>query len=487
MKADIALINCYSGSPAPPDTPPYGLLYVGSALKRAGYAVSIHDRHLDSHQDVATFASKLLESRAQVFGLGGVASAYKDALELATYLKKQKPGCRIIAGGYLGSTLQSLLRKAPVEFVVRGEGEITAVEAMDALIKDRPLDDIRGISFLKGGIVFNTPNREQIPDLDQIPFPDYSLVEMNRYLVPGYKAPYFRIDPRHTKYDGVLVDIKSSRGCTNSCSFCYRHMKGIRQHSPMYVVKQMKHLQELFKAVFFNISDELTISNAGWVDEFCRIKKELNLDCLFRITSARVDLINEKMLEKLRDAGMVAITFGIESGSQRMLNNMRKHTTVQQNAKALKICRKLGLQTTIALVVGLPGENFITIMETARFLITCPHYSNTIEYEYDDLNDLRIFTPIAFPGTLLYKQGQELGIVTQDEHAYLLTLNENEVMRGYNFTGYPDFVLKFWIYGLYFIYRLSFYWEYRQYRKIIHLFYKSVPALIKFICGKRPI
>ncbi len=487
MKTDIALINCYSGSPAPPDTPPYGLLYVGSALKRAGYVVSIHDRHLDIHQDMVTFGDKLLESGAEIFGLGGVASAYKDAVELALYLKSQRPRCRIIAGGYLGSTVQCLLRKAPVDLVVRGEGEITAVEAMDALTKGKPLDGIRGITFLKNGVIVSTPNREQVADLDEIPFPDYSLVEMKRYLVPAYKAPYFRVDPKHTKYDGVLIDIKSSRGCTNSCSFCYRHMKGVRQHSPMYVLKQMKYLQDVFKAVFFNISDELTISDAGWVDEFCRIKKEMNLDFLFRITSARVDLINEKMLEKLRDAGMVAITFGIESGSQRMLNNMRKHTTVQQNTKALNICRKLGLQTTVALVVGLPGENFLTVMETTHFLMTCPHYSNVMEYEYDDLNDLRIFTPIAFPGTLLYKQGQELGIIPPDEHSYLLTLNENEVMRGYNFSGYPDFVLKFWIYSLYFVYRLGFYWEYKKFRKMFMLFCKSVPALLKFICGKRPI
>lgn len=485
MKTNIMLVNCFSGNPAPPDTPPYGLLYVGSALERAGHKVRIRDRQLDARQDVVSFGEKLLDGDDEIFGLGGVASAYKDAVELASYLKSKRPECKIIAGGYLASTAHCLLRKAPIDVAVQGEGEIATIEAVNALLEDKPLDDIHGVTFLRDGVIINTPNREQIADLDEIPFPNYHLVEMERYLVPAYKAPYFRLDPRHKIYKGVLVDIKTSRGCTNSCSFCYRHMKGIRHHSPKYVVKHMKYLQDTFKAVFFNISDELTISDASWAEDFCRAKKEMVLDCLFRINSARVDLINEKMLAELKDAGMVAITFGIESGSQKMLDNMHKRTTVEQNRKALDICRKLGLQTTIALVVGLPGENFFTVFETAHFLMTCPHYPNIIEYEYDDMNDLRIFTPVAFPGTLLYRQGVELGIIS-NEDSYLRTLNNNEAMRSYNFSGYPNFVLKVWVYSLYFAYKISYLWENREFRKMFGLLRKSTTATLRILCGKKP-
>lgn len=481
MKANITLINCFSGNPCPPDAPPYGLLYVGSALQRAGHKVRILDRHLDIRQDVILFGEKALGGGDEIFGLGGVASAYKDAVELAFFLKNRRPGCRIVVGGYLASTSRCLLREAPVDLIVRGEGEITAVQAVDALLEGRPLNDVRGIAFLKDGVIVNTPNREQIKDLDEIPFPDYRLVEMERYLVPAYKAPYFRFDQRHTRYEGVLIDIKTSRGCTNSCSFCYRHMRGIRHHSPKYVVEHMKYLQDTFRAVFFNISDELTISDAGWAEEFCRAKKEMSLDCLFRINSARVDLVNERMLREMRDAGMVAITFGIESGSQKMLDNMHKHTTVEQNMKALDICRKLNLQTTVALVVGLPGENFFTVMETARFLIACPHYPDIREYEYDDSNDLRVFTPVAFPGTPLYEQGLKLGVIS-DEHSYLWSLNDNQVMRSYNFSGYPDFVLKFWKYGLSVVYKMSYFWEKRMFWDFT---WKPVRALLRLIFGKR--
>lgn len=476
MKIDIALINCYSGNPAPPDTPPYGLLYVGSALQRMGYQVCIHDRHLDCQQDVVSFGEMILAGDDEIFGLGGVASAYKDAVELARFLKNKKPSCRIIVGGYLASTARCLLREAPVDFIVHGEGEITTVEAMDALLAGRSLDGVRGVSFIKDGAIINTPNREQIVDLDEIPFPDYNLVKMDRYLVPAYKAPYFRLDSRHTRYDGCLIDIKTSRGCTNSCSFCYRHMKGIRQHSPEYVMKHIKYLQDTFNAVFFNISDELTISDANWADGFCRVKKEMNLDFLFRINSARVDLIDERILRELKDAGMVAITFGIESGSQKMLDNMHKHTTVKQNIAALDLCHKIGLQTTIALVVGLPGENFHTVAETARFLIACPHYPNVQEYEYDDISDLRVFTPVAFPDTFLYNQGLKLGIIS-DEHSYLWTLNDNLVMRSYNFSGYPNFFLKLWIQSLYFVYKMCYFWENKKFWEIFRLIRRSIAQL----------
>ena len=473
MKPVIVLINCFSGNPVPPDAPPYGLLYVGSALQRSGYSVQIFDRHLDITQDTISFCEQFLTEKNQIFALGGVASAYKDAIEIASYLKSQKPSCKIIAGGYLGATAECLLFKTPIDAIVRGEGEITAVKLVEALINNKPLEDIRGISFLKDGILANTAHRKQIDNLDEIPFPNYELVGMENYLIPGKKAPYFRLDPRHAKYKGTLIDIKTSRGCVNRCSFCYRHMNGMRHHSPEYVLNHIKYLQDTYNADFFNISDELTISSSEWVEEFCRKKEEKNLDFLFRINSARVDLVDEQMLVKLKNAGMVAITFGIESGSQKMLDNMHKHTTVKQNLIALKLCHKLDIQTTIALVIGLPGENFKTVIETSRFLMNCPKHAFNKEYEYDDMNDLRVFTPIAFPGTLLYKQGLEMGIIS-DEHTYLCSLNDNQVMRSYNFTNYSNIILKLWSNGLYFIYRSGYYWEKKEIINLFKLIWRSV-------------
>lgn len=461
----------------PPDVPPYGLLYVGSALQRAGYKVRIFDRHLHINENVASFCSQFIAGDNAIYGLGGVASAYKDAIEIAAYLKNKSPGCKIITGGYLGATAHCLLQRAPIDGNVRGEGEVTAVELVNALIENKPLKDVLGISFLENGVLVNTPNRQQIQNLDDIPFPDYGLVEMEPYLLPVSKAPYFRYDPRHSKYDGVLIDIKTSRGCTNACSFCYRHMSGIRHHSPEYILDHIKYLQDTFNANFFNLSDELTFSSAEWVDEFCVKKKEKNLDFLFRITSARVDIVNEDMLAKLKASGMVAITFGIESGSQIMLDNMHKHTTVEQNLKALRLCKKLDLQTTIALVVGLPGENISTVLETAGFLFSCPHYAVNREYEFDDMYDLRIFTPVAFPGTLLYKQGLKLGIIT-DEHSYLCSLNDNQVMRNYNYTDYPWFISSLFSGGLYFIYRISYDWENRKFFDMLRLLWRAVSGLL---------
>lgn len=483
MKPIITLINCFSGNPVPPDAPPYGLLYVGSAIQRAGLAVRIYDRHLDIHQDVKSFCDQLLTQEDQIFGLGGVASAYKDAVQIASYLKKHKPECKIIAGGYLGSTANLLLSKAPIDAVVRGEGEVTTIELLDALRENKSLAEISGITYSKNGVITNTPNRKQIEHLDDIPFPEYNLVDMHKYLIPAHKAPYFRFDPRSKNYTGVLIDLKTSRGCINSCSFCYRHVKGMRHHSPQYVLDHMTYLHNHYNADFFNISDELTISSTEWVDEFCRLKQDKKLDILFRINSARVDLVTEDMLSKLKNAGMVAITFGIESGSQKMLNSMHKHTTVEQNLNALKLCDKLGLQTTIPLVIGLPGENFITIFETTRFLLACPHYPTNVEFEYDDMSDIRIFSPIAFPGTSLYQQGIKRGTIT-DEHEYLWSLNDNLVMRSYNFTGYPNIILKLWIQSLYFVYRSSYYCEKKEFLNLFRLFWKSAIALVKLIVGR---
>ncbi|MFA6030799.1 MAG: radical SAM protein [Elusimicrobiota bacterium] len=483
MKPGITLINCFSGNPVPPDAPPYGLLYVGSALKRAGYPVRIVDRHLDQGQSVDALCRSLLNGdEEQLFGLGGVASAYKDALEIAVRLKELKPRCRIVAGGYIGSTAHLLLLKAPIDAVVRGEGEITTLELLDALLEGRPLAGVHGLIHVRDGTVVSTPARPQIADLDEIPFPDYSLVDLPRYLIPAAKAPYFRFDPRARRYSGVVVDLKTARGCTHACSFCYRHMRGMRHHSPRYVLNHMKHLQEFCGADLFNISDELTISSKEWVDEFCELKKQGGPDVLFRITSARVDIITEDMLAKLKDAGMVGVNFGIESGSQRILDAMRKHTTVEQNLNALRLCRKLGIQTTIPLVVGLPEETFHSIFETIRFLIACPHNPTNQDNEYDDANDIRVFSPVAFPGTTIYKQGLKRGVIG-NEHEYLLSLNHNLVMRSYNFTDYPDFVRKIWIKALNMTYKGLYFWDEGDYIGLLRFLCKTPFTLLRIMKG----
>lgn len=487
MKPRITLINCFSGNPVPPDAAPYGLLYIGSAIKRAGYEVRIADRHIGERLDVDSFCERILasiptEDEAPIFGLGGVASAYKDALEISIRLKTLKPRCRIIAGGYLGSTAHLLMLKAPIDAVVHGEGEITILELLDALQENKPLAAIAGLKLVKDGAVVSTLNRKQILNLDEIPFPDYSLVDLPKYLIPARKAPYFRFDPRAKRFNGLLIDLKTTRGCTHGCSFCYRHMRGFRHHSPRYILDHMSLLHERWGADFFNISDELTIPSKEWVDEFCELKKKGGPDVLFRIMSARVDIITEEMLAKLKDVGMVAMTFGIESGSQRMLDAMRKHTTVAQNLNALRLCRKLGLQTTIPMVVGLPEENFSTIFETIRFLIACPHNPTNQENEYDDANDIRVFSPVAFPATPIYKHGLKTGVIG-DEHEYLLSLNDNMVMRSYNFTAYPDFVRRVWIKALNLTYKSCYFLDEGDYRGLLRFLCKTPFTIMRILRG----
>lgn len=160
----IALINCFSGNVMSPDAPPYGLLYIGSALERAGYQVCVYDRHLNSKQDVSSFVCNILEEEFDVLGLGGIASAYKDAIEIASCFKKSAPQKKIIVGGYLGSTAKALLKKANIEAVVLGEGEISTIKLLRALSNGEPLEDVPCIAFLRqwGDIYHSTrkPNRK---------------------------------------------------------------------------------------------------------------------------------------------------------------------------------------------------------------------------------------------------------------------------------------------------------------------------------------
>jgi radical SAM superfamily enzyme YgiQ (UPF0313 family) len=237
------------------------------------------------------------------------------------------------------------------------------------------------------------------------------------------------------------------------------------------------------------MSDELTISEPEWAHVFCSLKRERKMNFLFRINSARVDMVNKRILQELYDEGMVAITFGIESGSQLMLDKMRKGVKTLQNLEALRLCSEVGLQSTIALVVGLPGENFRTVFETTGFLMKCPSSLSigfdSKRYLYDDMFDIRIFSPVAFPKTPLYNELLRTGPI-KDEHKYMLSLNDNDQMRAYNFTGFPSFLLVFWSHWLYFVYRACYCWRQRKYPKIFYLMITNLimPFLPRWIVSR---
>jgi radical SAM superfamily enzyme YgiQ (UPF0313 family) len=203
-------------------------------------------------------------------------------------------------------------------------------------------------------------------------------------------------------------NIKTSRGCTNACAFCYRHFVGRRQHSVDYVIRHIRYLREEYNVYFVRFGDELFTQEKKWVLDFCnRLIKE-NLKTFFIIHGVRTENVDEEMIKALKKAGCVAVFVGFESGSQVILNQMRKNISVQKNIEAVKTIMTNGVDVLVQVVLGMPQETDATIEETKNSLI-----ETGVGFE-----NLGIGYAQAYPMTWLWDYAIENGFI-KDKEKYL--------------------------------------------------------------------
>jgi len=319
--------------------------------------------------------------------IGGISSAYKYIVKLSKFIKSINSDAKIIAGGYVAlSHPEVLLKNSDVDIVCSGEGEITIVELLNRLKKDlnSSLDNIAGIYYKnkanKREIISN-PIRPLIKNLDnESSLPAYDLLPMEIYL----SNPVVGI--------GKDIDFITSRGCPYNCTFCYQpwgHKP--RFHSIDFVINAIKHLKEKYNIDFISFQDDEFMANTKRVQEFCE-KINYYFPDLFWSCTGRANIVarNEDLIKIMKNAGCVSISFGFESGSQRMLNSMNKKQTVKMMEKVIKICRKYNLPVPVSFIIGMPGEDEESCKETVDFCIR----------NYIPLYSLMFATP--YPGTQIF-------------------------------------------------------------------------------------
>jgi len=361
---------------------PLGLMYVGDILERLGKNVKIHDLYLYDfpYEDRWGYSmlKKIIENFSpDIIGYGGIAMSYGWAKILSLQVKKDYPDITQIAGGALSSVYDLLLTKSAIDVVFHGEVETNMPVFVDRFDSKKQWTDIPGISYFNNEIKRNPPV-SQIENLDDIPYPAYHLVDIEKYylrkqlLLDTYREDmtdqgiYESISKKLNDVD-VLLPIVTARGCTHRCSFCYRHMRGYRKHSVDYIIKHIKYVQEKFGINGFAFRDELFNGNMKWVFELCDEIDNNDLKIAYR-ASARVDNISEKMLARMYETGCFNLLYGQESGSEKILKEYKKGITRKQNLDATLLTRKVGIYSTVQLVIGSPGETRCTIQESIDFL-----------------------------------------------------------------------------------------------------------------------
>ncbi len=325
---------------------PLGPLYLAACLRKAGLVPGFFD---GTHASgLRAFERTLDAERPRSVGIYATVISRHVALRMAQAAHAR--GIPVVAGGPDPSSAPHVyLQHSNVDAVARGEGEVTVVELARLFAGHRSgdLHAIRGLSIKDGDSVAPTPDQPYIENLDEVPYPARDLVDW-----PSYEATTRR-------FHGVSqTTVMTARGCPFQCTWCCKPVFGAkyRHRSAANVVGEMLELKARYKPEMIRFADDIfTINRRKFLELADAIEKadaEIPFECL-----SRVDLVDEEVLGRLKDIGCRKILYGVESGSQRVLDSMKKGITVEGIHRISRLTRKLGIEQYWFLIYGYPPED----------------------------------------------------------------------------------------------------------------------------------
>ncbi len=366
--------------------PPLGLAYIASVLLKAGYNISAIDFNISGFDPLRV--KKILERDApRILGISAHTETYLSGLKIAEIAKQVNPETIVVIGGAHPSVMyQEAAEDKNIDVVVRGEGEYAMLELADYFLKNKGnLAQIKGIAYRENGVVRTTPERPFVKDPDELPFPARELFPLPLYKVSG----------------GVLL---SRGGCPFHCRYCAVNniWQGKRRfRKPEKVVEEILYILRHGQAQEINFSDDTFTLDRQRVIELCDLLKALKEPFQVRwVCSTRVDLVDRELLEKMYEAGCYGIQYGIEAGSQKILDSIGKGITLEQVRDAVSTSLDVGMEVTCSFMFPHPEDTEETVREQIRLMKELRKMGVT--------ETLSATTP--FPGTYYYEHADELGI-----------------------------------------------------------------------------
>lgn len=335
--------------------PQMGLAVMSSVLKKEGYPVQVID--LIRQKDYKSyFSHNVQKNQPDVIGFYSVTRSFPVVEQLMKTARNVSPESIIILGGPHGTFTPHVLKThKAVDFVVRGEGEIPMLEIAHHFHSlDKCVKEIPSLVYRYNGTY--TMNSLAPPvDLDALPLPDWDAFPLRRY---WHLHEQVGRDP--------CLSYESSRGCPYRCIFCLCYKtQEYRAKSPDTIIRELNALSEKYKP-HIGIIDPCFTANKRIKETLRRMITECDLewwDC-----QTHPACVDEEMLFLMKEAGCIAVLYGVESGSQKILNTLRKGCTVRQNEKAILLTKKAGIQVDATLIFGVPGETEDDIEKTICML-----------------------------------------------------------------------------------------------------------------------
>lgn len=402
-KIDVLLLNLPTGTwykkklAEGNSMPPLGIMYIGTYLKKNNYTVKIIDlavENLDENQ----FFQAIEECNPSIIGMSTYNEAWNVQKILCRRIKQKYPNIIIAAGGAFATfCYEQVLNESMTDFVLRGEGEYVFCQLCDCLLRGKlKKENIKGLCYKnKEGSVIANANVERIKNLDQLLFPDRSLIKKEKYVLP--------------------YTISTSRGCPGQCIFCSSKSfwgKSVIMRSAENVYKEVMDIYEKYGANIFYITDDTFTASKKRCLEFCEMLRQSGISFVWGCES-RADVINEEFIRILYESGCHKIQFGMESADNEILQRIKKHVTIEQIENAVMCAAKYNMHIQVSYIVGHAFDTEETVKKTISF---AKHLSD----DYGARVVCSVNTP--FPGTEQYEKRKELGIEikTDEWEKYLL-------------------------------------------------------------------
>jgi len=345
--------------------PPLGVAYLASYIRKFSDSnIEILDTTFDhSFERVKTYFKK---NKPDIVGVYLDTIMYNDAIKIIKEAKRYD--CFIIAGGPHTTILPETLIDF-VDAVIIGEAE----KPMLKIIKNfdnKDFGSIKNIWYKKRNIIYRNKITYNNTDLDTYPFPSRDLLNMEKYIERCHQ--FDSINPKLRATTMVV-----SRGCPFSCSFCQPTLrklfgKKFRIRSQENIIAEIKRIKKKYNlnAIFFH--DDTLTANKNWVIQFCSKLKKANLDLIFGCNT-RIDTVDKNLLEIMYNAGFRELHIGIESASQRIINDIyKKGINISTVKNILNIIRKIGFNTMCFFMIGAPTETKDDIKKTIKFACSLP-------------------------------------------------------------------------------------------------------------------
>ena len=377
-------------------SPSIGLLLLAAKAREIGYEAEIIESDLENYS-AQEVAEMLLEKKPKFVGITLFTVGVFNAGIIAQILKERAPEIVILVGGPHMSSMgyETMNKFHNFDVAVINEGELILEKLLYNIENEESLESVDGIIYReKDGSIRRTQRPQDIESLDSLPMPAWDLLPK----FPEAYLPAIYDYPR-----APVATYSASRGCPFLCEFCDTSTFGakIRYNSPQRVYDIMKHLSEEYGIKHLQFIDDLFVAHNQRVQDFSKLLIANPIDMTWSCT-ARVNTVKPDTLALMKQAGCWEISFGLESGSDWLLDEMKKSQRVETAVEAVKWTHEAGIRVKGLLMLGYPGETQETINETKDFVKNIPLTTM----------NLSKFTP--YPGSPIYRKLYGASIIEDD-------------------------------------------------------------------------